>query len=137
LSNSLLKTYLVEDSQVIREGLIATLEELVSLKVVGSADSEDTAVQWLSKPGNHCDLVIVDIFLQRGSGLGVLRSVKGLGRKNCLVVLSNFATVDMRRKCKELGADKVFDKSNDIDALVEYCQGLADKKTGQTLPMPL
>jgi len=42
-----------------------------------------------------------------------------------LVVLSNYATADIRRKCLELGADRVFDKSNEIDALVEYCVSAA------------
>jgi hypothetical protein len=27
----------------------------------------------------------------------------------------------MRRRCADLGADAVFDKSNEIDALIEYC----------------
>src|SRR5659263_433480 len=67
-----LKTYLVEDNPVIRESLIATLEELAPVVVVGTADDELTAVQWLSRPGQHADLVIVDIFLKAGSGLGVL-----------------------------------------------------------------
>jgi hypothetical protein len=31
----------------------------------------------------------------------------------------------MRRKCLALGADRVFDKSHDIDALVQYCHQLA------------
>jgi len=39
-------------------------------------------------------------------------------------VLSNYATADIRRKCLELGADRVFDKSNEIDALIEYCAQL-------------
>ena len=42
-----LKTYLVEDNPVIRESLIATLEELAPVVVVGTADDELTAVQWL------------------------------------------------------------------------------------------
>jgi DNA-binding NarL/FixJ family response regulator len=41
------------------------------------------------------------------------------------VVLTNYATADMRRKCIELGAHRVFDKSNEIDALVLYCKQLA------------
>jgi hypothetical protein len=31
----------------------------------------------------------------------------------------------MRRRCLELGADRVFDKSNEIDALIQYCTSLA------------
>ena len=119
-----LKTYIVEDNPVIRESLIVTLEELAPVKVVGTSVDEFTAVQWLTQPDNHADLVIVDIFLKSGSGLGVLRAASGLAQRQRLVVLSNYATADIRRKCLELGADRVFDKSNEIDALIEYCAQL-------------
>ena len=42
-----------------------------------------------------------------------------------MVVLSNYATQDMRRKCLALGADAVFDKSHEIEALIAYCGRLA------------
>jgi DNA-binding NarL/FixJ family response regulator len=125
-----IKTYIVEDSKVIRDNLIATLEELVSVQVVGTAEDEATAVQWLTQPGHAFDLVIVDIFLKSGSGLGVLQALSHGSSARKLVVLSNYATQDMRRKCLELGADQVFDKSNDIDALILYCNNLA-----QTAPI--
>ncbi len=120
-----LKTYIVEDSKVIRDNLIATLEELVSIEIMGSAEDEATAVQWLTQPGHVFDLVIVDIFLKSGSGLGVLQALGHTNPARKLVVLSNYATQDMRRKCLELGADQVFDKSNDIDDLILYCNKLA------------
>jgi DNA-binding NarL/FixJ family response regulator len=129
-----LKTYIVEDSLVIRQSLIATLEELVPVKVVGIAEDELTALQWLAQPGNSVDLVIVDIFLKAGSGLGVLRAAKLLPRPLNLVVLSNYATADMRRKCLELGAQRVFDKSNEIEALIDYCGALAAGDTSSTAP---
>jgi DNA-binding NarL/FixJ family response regulator len=129
-SMSQLKTYIVEDSPVIRESLIATLEELVPVDVVGTAEDESTAVQWLAQPHNKCDLVIVDIFLKGGSGLGVLRAANEFPHHYSMVVLSNYATKDMRRKCLELGADRVFDKSNEIDALILYCGRLAAGETG-------
>ena len=127
-----LKTYIVEDSPVIRENLIATLEELVPLQVVGAAEDEDTAVQWLTRPQHQFDLVIVDIFLKGGSGLGVLRAAKSIANGRKLIVLSNYATPDMRRRCLELGADRVFDKSNEIDALILYCSRLASGEAGNT-----
>lgn len=120
-----LKTFIVEDNPLIRESLIATLEELVPVKVVGTADDELTAIQWLSKAENHVDLVIVDIFLKSGSGLGLLKAAQGLEKKCELVVLSNYATPDIRRKCLALGANHVFDKSNEIEALIAYCGQLA------------
>ena len=120
-----LKTYIVEDSPVIRENLIATLEEMVPVEVVGCAADESTAVRWLGQAEHPVDLVIVDIFLEGGSGLGVLRSGQALPHPLKMVVLSNYATQDMRRKCLALGADAVFDKSHEIEALIAYCGRLA------------
>ncbi len=132
-----LKAFIVEDSPVIRENLIAALEELAPVQVVGTAEDEPTAVGWLGGIDHPCDLVIIDIFLKRGSGLGVLRAVSDLGKPMSLVVLSNYATPDMRRKCLELGASRVFDKSNEIDALIMYCARLAEGDTapGALAPM--
>ena len=128
-----LRTYIVEDSPVIRENLIATLEELVAVDVVGTAEDESSAVKWLAQPDHLVDLVIVDIFLKGGTGLGVLRAATGLPPGAKLVVLSNYATQDMRRKCLELGAHKVFDKSDEIDALIQYCGRLASGDMGNSV----
>lgn len=126
----LLQTYIVEDSPMIRDSLIATLEELVPVKVIGTAEDEASAVRWLSDPHNAADLVIIDIFLKEGSGLGVLRAAAQMPLRRNLVVLSNYATPDMRRRCLDLGADHVFDKSNEIDALIQYCGRLSEGQTG-------
>jgi DNA-binding NarL/FixJ family response regulator len=128
-----LQTYIVEDSPVICGNLIATLEELGPVKVVGTAEDEATAVQWLAQPAHPVELVIVDLFLKSGSGLGVLRAAQASPQRYRLVVLSNYATPDMRRTCLALGADAVFDKSHDIEALIQYCSTLAgsDGPAGQ------
>jgi DNA-binding NarL/FixJ family response regulator len=125
-----LKAFIVEDSPVIRENLVAALEEMAPIRVIGSAEDESGAVGWLNRAENHCDLVVVDIFLKSGSGLGVLKAAAALPAPVKLVVLSNYATPDMRRKCLELGADRVFDKSNEIDALILYCCRIADGGSG-------
>jgi len=125
-----LKAFIVEDSPVIRENLVAALEEMAPIEVIGTAEDEGHAVDWLE--ANECDLAVVDIFLKSGSGLGVLKAAVQAERPTKVVVLSNYATPDMRRKCLELGADRVFDKSNEIDALILYCCRLADGSTGHS-----
>ena len=133
-----LKAFIVEDSPVIRENLVAALEEMAPIEVVGTAEDEvERACRGWPTPQNRCDLVVVDIFLKSGSGLGVLKAAPTRGRAAKLVVLSNYATPDMRRKCLELGADRVFDKSNEIDALILYCCRLADGGSGSTEYSPL
>lgn len=125
-----IRTYIVEDSPVIREHLVAALEEMLPLDVVGTAENEAGALHWLAGSAHRADLVIVDIFLKDGSGLGVLRALRAMPRGGRVVVLSNYATADMRRECLALGADRVFDKSHEIDALILYCAGLAGAAPG-------
>jgi two-component system OmpR family response regulator len=116
-----LRTYIVEDNATIRENLIDTLEELASIKALGWAETEGEARRWLAGNDGEWDLAIVDLFLKQGSGLGVLEACQDRPPGRRVVVLSNYATADMRKRCAQLGADAVFDKSNEIDALVEYC----------------
>jgi two-component system OmpR family response regulator len=119
-----LRTYIVEDNATIRENLIGTLEELASVRSLGWTDTETGAKEWLASNRSLWDLAIVDLFLKQGSGLGVLQACQARGREQRVVVLSNYATSDMRKRCSQLGADAVFDKSNEIDALVDYCLAL-------------
>lgn len=123
-----LRTYIVEDNATIRENLIGTLEELASVQSLGWAETEKDARQWLAAHGGEWDLAIIDLFLKQGSGLGVLEACQARDRGQHVVVLSNYATADMRRRCAQLGADAVFDKSNEIDALVEYCLALGEQR---------
>jgi DNA-binding NarL/FixJ family response regulator len=132
---SLLKIYLVEDSAVIRASLITTIEDLVPAQIVGTAEDEQQAIEWMSNHLNEFDLAIVDIQLHRGTGLGVIREARKLTQPHKLVVLTNYATPDMRSKCLSLGADRVFDKSHEIDALLAYCNALAAGERTDALPL--
>ena len=116
-----LRTYIVEDNATIRENLIGTLEELACVKAVGASATEDEGKEWLTAHSAQWDLAIVDLFLRQGSGLGVLAACRSRLPGQKMVVLSNYATPDIRMRCAQLGVDAVFDKSNEIDALVDYC----------------
>ncbi len=120
-----LRCYLVEDSPLIRRSLIATLEDMVALEVIGTAEDEATATAWLHDAPDTVDLMIVDLFLKQGSGLEVLRRARELRPQARLAVLTNYATTDMRRRCAAIGADRVFDKSAELEELLAYCTQLA------------
>ena len=125
-----LDVFVVEDNLIVLESLVAALEELAPVHVVGNAADESVAVDWLAAGGERCDLVIVDIFLRTGSGLGVIAAARRRRPDAALVVLSNYATDEMRTRCLASGADRVFDKSRDIDLLVGYCTALAERAGG-------
>ncbi len=120
-------TYLVEDSATIRENLISTLEEIAPVKVVGFAETELEASAWLLAHDGDWKLAIVDLFLKEGSGLGVLKGCQNRNADQKVIVLTNYATSDIRRRCAELGSDAVFDKSNELEELLDYCMQAAPR----------
>jgi ActR/RegA family two-component response regulator len=114
-------TFLVEDNSTIRDNLIPAMEDLVNASVVGYAETESEAALWLKAHADEWHLAVVDLFLKEGSGLGVLASCRERSAEQRVVVLTNYATADIRERCMKLGADAVFDKSNELDAFLEYC----------------
>ncbi|RYF65957.1 MAG: response regulator [Comamonadaceae bacterium] len=114
-------TFLVEDNPTIRDNLIPAMEDLVNASIVGFAETESDAAQWLKDHAGEWHLAVVDLFLKEGSGLGVLASCRERSAQQRVVVLTNYATADIRERCMKLGADAVFDKSNELDAFLEYC----------------
>lgn len=119
-----IRTFFVEDNATIRKNLVETLLELTDIEPLGHAETESDGIAWLQNPNNTWDLAIVDLFLRHGSGLGVLAACQQRHPSQKMVVLSNYATPDVRQRCRELGADAVFDKSNDIDALLDFFMGI-------------
>ncbi len=118
------KTYLVEDSPVIRDNLVGFLEDVVHAEVVAHASTEKEAVAWLMSHHDQWDVAIVDLFLEQGNGLEVVDACRDRSALQKVVVLTNYATPAMRARAKALGADAFFDKSAEIDELVEYCERL-------------
>ncbi|WP_427913704.1 response regulator [Ramlibacter sp. MMS24-I3-19] len=117
---SCLRAFVVEDNATLREQLVGALEELTCVQVIGSCGTEDEALAWLAT-GQPWDLLMVDLFLRQGSGMGLVQRVAPRQAEQRLVVFSNYVNAGVRKRCAQLGVDAVFDKSTEIDALVDYC----------------
>ena len=127
------RTLMVEDSSIIAGSLTQALEEMTGLVVVGVAATEDEAVRHFTEDSRGYDLVIVDIFLKAGSGLGVLRRGRVLMPGSTFVVVTNYATPEMRRACTDLGAAQIFDKSTQLDELIDFCRQVVSAVRPPTL----
>ncbi|WP_096696917.1 response regulator [Polaromonas sp. AER18D-145] len=130
----LLSTFLVEDKPEIRDTVVEAMEEVAPLKFVGHAASEAAACQWLRTFNDDWQLAIVDLFLSEGSGFGVLRDCQGRKPNQKVVVLTSYCHKNITDRCLQLGADRVFDKSADLEELVAYCRAHADSLDGLALP---
>lgn len=113
--------YIVEDNELIRNNLVETLTELAGIRTVGHAATEADACDWLARYPGEWDLLVVDLFLEKGNGLGVLKRCLQRSAVQKVVVLSNYATDDIRNRCLACGADAIFDKSTELDQFIDYC----------------
>lgn len=118
-----LAVFVVEDNVEIRENLVGALEELTCVKVVGGSATEDGALAWLAGHGDW-DMLIVDLFLKGGSGMRLVQRVQRVRPEQKIIVFSNYVNAGVRKRCAQLAVDAVFDKSTEIDALVDYCSHL-------------
>ncbi|WP_394792354.1 response regulator [Rhodoferax sp.] len=115
-------TVLIEDNQTIRDSLIPTMKELADLDVVVVAETSREGVQALAL--HDWQLAVVDLFLRQGSGMEVLRACGNRRPGQHMIVLSNYATRQIREKCLSLGATAVFDKSTELDDFFDFCRDL-------------
>jgi DNA-binding NarL/FixJ family response regulator len=115
------KAYVVEDNLLIRDNLTETLKELLNVEVIGHAATEQAACRWLTTHSRDWQLLIVDLFLLEGTGLGVIKQCLRHNTQQRVVVLSNYATEDIRIRCLARGADAVFDKSTELEQFFSYC----------------
>lgn len=112
-----LRVFLVEDLPVVRNRVIESLEEIAGLEVAGFAEGEESALSWLrSQP---CDVLILDLELRQGNGLGLLKSLAALQSHPGLVkiVYSNHAGANVRLAAAQFGASYFFDKTLDTPKL--------------------
>ena len=113
---------MVEDSALVRSRLIPMLAAFSGVRVVAWAESPAEALAWLRD--NRCDLVLLDLSLRDGSGLGLLDALGRAGPGHAppprRVVLTNDASDAVRRHCAARGATAVFDKSIQLDELFDY-----------------
>lgn len=119
------RVLLVEDNALLARELTAALKESGNIEVAAVAPSEAQACQALQSRPLAFDVLVVDVFLTSGSGLGVLRANEALGRPLKAFVLSNFASLAVRKECVALGAERVFDKSRQLEDFLAVMGSLA------------
>ena len=119
-----LLVFLVEDDVAIRANLMDVMSSLLNIRFVGFAQSETAAVEWLGHHQRAWDLAVVDLFLEEGTGFGVMSNMKFLPHWQHVVALTNSATAENRAHAIECGAQMVFDKTAELAEFLNYCEQL-------------
>ncbi len=111
-----LHVFLADDSALICLRVAAALTD-AGLLVVGQAATPDTCIHGILQ--TQPDAVVLDVRLQGGSGLQVMRAVRPAAPQIAFVVFSNNASDVYRRRYLREGASAFLEKSLDLERLAE------------------
>jgi CheY-like chemotaxis protein len=108
------------------------LSQYAAFKVTGLAAAEAEAVEKLDSV--PYDVIVVDVELRPGSGIGVIRAARA--RNNAgkdgghvwIIVLTNYDLPTVRERCMAAGADHFLDKMREIDQLMPILLQISGRK---------
>ena len=120
-----MRVFLVEDLPAVRTLVIENLEDIEGLELAGYAETEDAALSWLHS--HDCEVLILDLELKQGNGIGVLKQLAASGSRPGLVkiIYSNHIGPNIRRLAAKFGEAYFFDKSLDTPQLRLLLEGLS------------
>ncbi len=116
----------VDDSIVVRRRLTGLLAEVAPGSLVVEAADPEEGIEAFHRM--QPDVVVLDLSMPGGSGLDVLREVRGVTPPRMVIVFTNHAEEPYRRHCLEGGADLFLDKSRDLARLVEVLRERAQAR---------
>jgi two-component system OmpR family response regulator len=103
-----LRVVIVEDSHCYALRLRGRLTTIPEVEVVGAAESPALAIDLVK--GTRPDVVLLDLHLRHGSGIGVLRYIRQAGINAKVIVMTSDPQTELRESCLSLGAHSFFDK---------------------------
>ena len=115
-SNYSIKVFLADDSAPIRERVGAMLSAR-AMTVVGEGETPQACIEGILR--SHPDVVVLDIQLEGGTGLEVLKAIRQQDPSVKFVVLSNNANTAYRKRYLAEGAVSFLDKTAEFDQLTQ------------------
>ena len=85
----MIRVYLVDDHEIVREGLRALLESEPDIEVVGESDSAAEAIARI--PAFRPDVALLDAVLEDGSGIGVCQQVRAVDPSIKALIVTAYA----------------------------------------------
>lgn len=121
------RVFLADDSGMIRSRVAALLDSH-DMQVVGQAATPQGCIDGIL--ASHPQVVVLDVQLEGGTGLQVLRAVRGAAPDIAFVVFSNNAGPAYRKRYLNEGASFFLDKSSEFEHLPA---AITDAGAGQPL----
>lgn len=116
-SNKVIQILLIDDHQVVREGLRMLIEGQQGFRIVGEADCGESALQILEN--STVDIVLLDLDLGPENGLDLLPKLLAIGREAKVLILTGVRNEEEHRRAIMLGAMGIVQKERASDHLIK------------------
>ena len=120
-----LKVLLVEDSRILVERLIEAIDQIPSVELIGTVDTEAAAIAVVRR--QSIDVIILDLHLKQGTGFGVMRALATTSLRPCILVLTNYDLPEYENAALALGATHFLDKGRDYTRLPELLEQISNE----------
>jgi len=122
-----MKILMIEDHQVVAEGISAMLNELDYIENVAHTSEGNAGLEFL-RQNPETDIVLLDINLPDGNGIEFCVSIKQEFPKIGIIALSTFNQAGIINKMLENGADSYLLKNASSEELIEAIEKVSSGK---------
>ena len=119
-----IKVLVVDDHDLLREGVSACLAAFEDLEVVGEAGSGEAAISAVAEL--HPDVVVIDLVMPGIGGVEAIRRLREANPPLGIVALSSFSTGEQVRAAIDAGATGYLIKSVDGESLARAVRSAAE-----------
>jgi len=125
-----IKVFLVDDHQLVLEGLKTLLSDFEDIEITGLANSVSTAMN--NKALNHSNILLLDDRLEGHSGIASTPEIKKKFPKLKIIILTSFMEADLVLKAVQAEVDGFLLKDLNTDSLYKNIRHVA--KGGKAIP---
>ena len=118
----MVRVVIADDSDLVRTCLDMLISDVSGVEVVGHASDAPQALEIVERL--RPDVVILDVSMPGGGGIGVLSTLKESEPAPVAIMLTAFPFRQYRERALEAGADYFFDKATDFTRIPEVLREL-------------
>ncbi|MEQ8244689.1 response regulator transcription factor [Fulvivirga sp.] len=112
-----IKILLVDDHQLLLEGIAALLDDIEFIRIVGKVSSGESAINEVSS--SKPDIILMDIMMKGMSGIEAAKWIKDSNQEVKIILISSDVTEELVHLAIQAGVDGYLPKKVDKETLVE------------------
>ena len=122
----MIKVALVDDQQLVRQGIAGLLSLSDDLSIIWQAENGEDALHQLTENEQQPDVMLLDIRMPKVNGIELVKILRAQGNKLPILMLTTFDDSELFMQSLQSGANGFLLKDVSLDKLVNAVKTLAE-----------